>query len=267
MSESRSPGAGAWIEPIPNMRELGGWPTGDGRRVHSGLLFRSTELSQLSADAVATLTGLGIRTVYDLRTEPERTTQPDTDIEGIENVVLDVLADATGASPAHTMELLSDPEAAQEELGGGKGEQGFVAGYRQFVSLPSALVAYGHLFSDLLQPQHRPALFHCTTGKDRTGWAAAAALLLFGVDEQDVMEEYLLTNELLLPAVQPVFDRFEAAGGDPALLRPLLGVLPQYLEASLDEMRTRFGTIEDYFSDGLGLDGEAQAALRATFTA
>ena len=76
----------------------------------------------------------------------------------------------------------------------------------------------------------------------------------------------LLTSDLLVPALQPVFDRFEAAGGDPALLRPLLGVLPQYLEASLDEMRTRFGTIEDYFSDGLGLDREAQTALRATFT-
>ena len=81
------------------------------------------------------------------------------------------------------------------------------------------------------------------------------------------MEEYLLTNALLLPALQPVFDRFEAAGGDPALLRPLLGVLPTYLEASLDEMRTRFGTIEDYFSDGLQIDRAAQTALRSTFTA
>jgi protein-tyrosine phosphatase len=64
-----------------------------------------------------------------------------------------------------------------------------------------------------------------------------------------------------------VFDRFEAAGGDPALLRPLLGVLPQYLEASLDEMRTRFGTIEDYFSSGLQIDREAQIASKSTFTA
>jgi protein tyrosine/serine phosphatase len=58
-------------------------------------------------------------------------------------------------------------------LGGGKAETMFEKGYREIVSLPSALDAYHRFFSDLAEEQHRPALFHCTTGKDRTGWAAA----------------------------------------------------------------------------------------------
>ena len=53
----------------------------------------------------------------------------------------------------------------------------FEIGYREIVSLPSACAAYHRLFSDLTQEEHRPALFHCATGKDRTGWAAASPLM------------------------------------------------------------------------------------------
>jgi protein-tyrosine phosphatase len=60
-----------------------------------------------------------------------------------------------------------------------------------------------------------------------------------------------------------VFDRFQAQGGDPKLLRPVIGVERQYLEAALDEMGKEFGTIEGYFAEGLGLDADAQSALRA----
>jgi len=137
--------------------------------------------------------------------------------------------------------------------------------YRAFVSLPSALAGYRRLYSDLSQCEHRPALFHCTTGKDRTGWAAAALLLLLGVPNEQVMEDFLLTNTELLPALRPVFDRFQAAGGDPTLLEPILGVRVEYLEASLDEMRNRFGTIENYFTNGLGLDAATVAAVRMAF--
>uniref|UniRef100_UPI0025B8139D tyrosine-protein phosphatase n=1 Tax=Brevibacterium sp. TaxID=1701 RepID=UPI0025B8139D len=109
-------------------------------------------------------------------------------------------------------------------------------------------------------------LFHCTTGKDRTGWAAAAALLLLGVDEEDVFADYLLTNRDLLPAFQGLFEQFTAAGGDPEILKPVLGVDPSYLHAALDEMRRHFGSIHGYFSDGLGLDAQAQGELRAALT-
>jgi len=89
--------------------------------------------------------------------------------------------------------------------------------------------------------------------------------MLVGVSDEDVMREYLLTNEQLVPAMQPVFDRFQAAGGDPDLLRPVIGVQKEYLEASLDEMRRSYGSIEGYFTDGLHLDAGVQHALRAAF--
>lgn len=110
-------------------------------------------------------------------------------------------------------------------------------------------------------------MFHCTTGKDRTGWAAAALLLLLGVSETDVEYDYELTTATCCrPALTPVFEHFRSAGGDPHLLEPVLGVAPEYLQASMDEMSQRFGSIEGYFTDGLGIDVAGQRTLQEALT-
>ena len=134
------------------------------------------------------------------------------------------------------------------------------------VELPSAIASYRAMFTGLAEEAQRPALFHCTTGKDRTGWGAAALLTFLGVSHADVVEEYLLTNTQILPYTQPLYDAFAAAGGDPDLLRPALGVEASYLETAFDEMATQHPTIEHYFSAGLGLSDDTLDALRTTLT-
>jgi protein-tyrosine phosphatase len=248
---------------LPNLRDLGGWPTVDGGTVRYGQVFRSTALQALAGEDVAALRDLGIRTVYDLRTEAEKSEQPDQVPDGVGYAEIDVLADSTDSAPAQVMELLGNPQAAQEALGGGKAQTMFAIAYREFVTLPSARSGYRRLFTELADPEHRPGLFHCTTGKDRTGWAGAALLLLCGVSQDDVMEEFLLTNVQLIPHLQPVLDQFAAAGGDPGVLLPVVGVEPEYLLASLDEMRSQYGTIEQYFTNGLQIDTRTQTALLA----
>ena len=261
------PGRRIDITAVPNMRDIGGYATAGGGRVRTGQLYRSTELNHLQGDDLKRFAALRIRAVFDLRTEPERTAEPDVVPDGTEQIVCDVLKDSQGAAPALLGKVLSDPAFAQEMLGDGKAVRLFERGYREIVSLPSALGAYREYFGRIVQDAGRPALFHCTTGKDRTGWAAAATLLVLGVSEEDVFFDYGLTNRDLVPALKPVFEQFRAAGGDPRLLEPVLGVDPEYLRAALDEMRTRFGSIEGYFADGLGIDADGQQRLRDTLVA
>ena len=256
------PGSSIPIASLPNLRDLGGWATRDGGTVRRGQVFRSTAPHALADEDVASFRNLGIRTVYDLRTEGEKLAEPDRVPDGVEYREIDVMADSSGAAPTQMIKVLGDPQAAEEMLGGGKAERTFVDAYREFVTLPSARNGYRRLFTELADPKNRPGLFHCTTGKDRTGWAAAALLLLVGVAEQDAMDDYLLTNAQLLPHLQPILDQFAAAGGDPDVLLPVLGVSPEYLEASLGEMRAEYGTIEQYFTDGLKIDAATQSALR-----
>ena len=266
MQERMRPGRAIPIASVANLRDLGGWRTGDGATVRHGLLFRSAELDKLADDDLGAFERLGIRTIYDLRSEDERATEPDRVPGEIEHVVIDILADSSSTAPAQVIQVLSDPKAAEELFGGGRAVQLFQHAYRELVHLPSALEGYRRFFSDIARPEHRPALFHCTTGKDRTGWAAAAMLMLLGVSDEDVMQDYMLTNEELIPLVQPVFDSFQAAGGDPELLRPVLGVEREYLGASIKEMGKQYGTIEDYFNKGLHIDRATRQTLRSAYT-
>ena len=250
------------IATLPNLRDLGGHRTSEGGRLRSGLIYRSVDLSRLDDVGLRALADLGIRTVYDLRTAQECADRPDRLPSGARRIGLDVLADAEDDAPAQLPAILEDPARAEEVFGGGRTERRFETAYRGIVSLPSARRSYRALFRGLADAAGEPALFHCTTGKDRTGWAAASLLLVLGVDHDDVVEDYLRTNRDLLPALRPLFDRFARAGGDPDLLVPALGVKEQYLETALDEVRSRYGGIREYFREGLGLPEEELEVLR-----
>ena len=150
--------------------------------------------------------------MFDLRTEDERSAEPDRLPDGAQLVVCDVIADSQDAASAQLKNALTDPAVAEQMLDGDKAVTPFDSAYREIVSLPSALAAYRRMFTALLDDQRRPAFFHCTTGKDRTGWAAAATLTLLGVSEKDVLADFLITNRGLLPALKPYFDRFASAG-------------------------------------------------------
>jgi protein-tyrosine phosphatase len=178
-------------------------------------------------------------------------------------VVCDVLADSQDMAPAQLAKILDYPALARQLIGDGKAEILFQHAYRELVSLASARKAYSEMWRRFLDAASRPALFHCTTVKDRAGWGSASILLLCGVSEADVRTDFLLTNRDLLPALKPVLDRFRQHGGDPDMLTPVLGVEAGYLDSALDELRTKHGTIERYFEDGLGIDADGQEALRA----
>jgi protein-tyrosine phosphatase len=259
------PGAVIPIPGVPNLRDLGGWSTVDGGRVRSGLVYRAAEPFTLDDKGRAEFDALGVRTVYDLRSAAECARKPDTVPDGAQRVLCDVMADSTHGAPVHVAQLLDDPTAADELLADGKSVFLFERGYRELVSLPSAHVNFRTFFEGIADRANRPALFHCTTGKDRTGWAAASLLMLLGVSDEEVMRDYLLTNEQLMPVMQSVLDKFRAVGGDPKLLLPVVGVEADYLDAALDEMRAKFGTIEGYFANALGIDDATQQALRDAF--
>jgi protein-tyrosine phosphatase len=256
---------GRAIRALPNLRDVGGLATRDGGRVRRGLLFRSEDLGALDAADLEGLVALGLRTVFDLRTEAERAARPDRLPTGVGAVALDVLRDSNRLTPAHMGSILADPGRAEAVFGEGRAATFFVDAYREFVHLGSAREGFGRLFAELLVDARRPALVHCTTGKDRTGWAVAALLLMLGVPEAQVREEYHRSGPILEASFAPLLEDFAARGGDPALLRPLVGVDDAYLDAALDEVRGTYGSIEGYFATGLGIDGERQEALRVVF--
>jgi protein-tyrosine phosphatase len=211
------------------------------------------------------IAGLNLKYVYDLRTHDEMNARPEEFPPTVSHVWLDVLADSPQAGPAMLEKLMEDAEVANAELGGGKAAQGFKESYREFISLPSAQREYRKLFLSLANQNMLPALFHCTTGKDRTGWAAAALLALLGVPKETVFEDYLRSNDYIIPLYREVIEGAVAAGIEEEIPLSILGVKKEYLETAFDEMEKKYGTIEKYFSEGLGIDADQQKALRELY--
>ena len=260
-----APGTSLGIRSIPNLRDVGGYTTQDGSVVKRGVAYRSNQLNPIAPDDMEKFAAIGLKNDFDLRTAEERSAKPDQLPAGVNDVWLNVLADAKDTNPAEVEQMLHNPKVANAALGNGKGAAKFMDAYRQFVTLPSAKAAFRQLFIELGDKNQLPSLFHCTTGKDRSGWAAAALLTLLGVPEDKVYEDYLRSNEYILPAYKQAIDGFVAEGGDPSLPQDLLGVKTEYLQAAFDEVKTQYGSVEGYFEKGLGIDKAGQQQLRDRF--
>ncbi|MEU6896244.1 tyrosine-protein phosphatase [Streptomyces sp. NPDC046557] len=258
---------------VANLRDLGGTPLSGGRTVRPGLVLRSGALDRLDADADPAVAALGIRTVVDFRSDVERADRPDRLPTGARLLVGDVLADTLHAGlgkmppAAHLKDLMADPIVAEEHLGGGKAQAIFGEVYRSFVNSASAQDAYRLLLTEAADPQAGPLLFHCTAGKDRTGWGATVILSLLGADDDTLMAEYMSVNPAVKQAFAPMIEGFTAAGGDPEIALALIGVFPSYLRTALEEVAARYGSMEKYVREGLGVPDGTVEALRDRLTA
>ncbi|MFF8917600.1 tyrosine-protein phosphatase [Streptomyces sp. NPDC015032] len=247
---------------VVNLRDLGGIALGSGRQVRPGAVLRSGQLSELDAARDGAVAALGIRTVVDLRTADERAAAPDRLPPGARLFVADVLGDNPGVAPARLRALLADPVEAEQLLGGGKAEEMFAETYRQMVLLPGAAAAYRAFVETAADDRARPVLFHCTAGKDRTGWATALLLMLLGASRDVVRAEFLAVNSVVRVVYAPYVQGFLDAGGDPEIASAIIEVRPRYLGMALDAMDERWGGLDGYVRDGLRIPQAAVERLR-----
>ncbi|MEU5716376.1 tyrosine-protein phosphatase [Streptomyces sp. NPDC020403] len=252
---------------VVNLRDLGGIALGCDRRLRQGLLLRSGQLSDLDAEHDMAVAALGIRTVVDLRTADERRWSPDRLPPGARLFVADVLGDHPVLGPARLRALLCDPDGAAAALGGGRAEGLLARTYRQMVLSPGAAAAYRAFLETAADPRARPLLFHCASGKGRTGWATALLLLMAGASRDVVQAEFLAVNRALRAAFAPVVRRFVEAGGDPDVASALIEVRARYLDAALDAMDERWGGLDGYLRDGLRVPPAVIERLRADLVA
>ncbi|MFC8734334.1 tyrosine-protein phosphatase [Luteimicrobium sp. NPDC057192] len=228
-----------------NFRDLGGYRTTDGQWVAMGKVYRSDALDKLTDADLAKLRRLGIRTDVDLRTADERAAAPDRVPSGAKLVVADVL----GGSIGSTFNPTSADAAAQL----------MVEGERSMVSSASAKAAYTQLFDAV--SSGGAVVFHCTAGKDRTGWGAAALLTTLGVPGSTVRADYLLSNTYRAEANAAALAQLPAAAA--AIYKPLLDVRAEYLAAGFDEVQRAFGSWDAYLRNGIAVNRGQQRALEA----
>lgn len=242
-----------------DVRDIGGYRSrfGAGATVRRDLLFRGDAPCQLSAADVQRLAMLRLRTVIDLRTPAEVLLDgADRLPPGLDPVQIPV----PGGDLAWLYQLVAsgDYTRQREALGEGRAEERMRQMYRGFVADPRQRRAFAAALELLCRPGRLPALFHCTAGKDRTGWLAAILLTALGVPRDQVLADYMASNDYYWPAAR----RWLAQRADPELLRPLMTQRPGYLEAAFEEAAARYGSFPAFLDAGLGLGPGALARLR-----
>jgi protein-tyrosine phosphatase len=219
-----------------NLRDVGGYPVAGGGAVRWRTLFRSDALHQLDSAGVATLTGLGLRTVVDLRTQLEADHAP-SPLRG---------------RVTHVPVLTGDFQGVPLELD---------ALYRYFVDECGGQIAAA--IAELCGDDALPALVHCSAGKDRTGVVIALILAVLGVPDELIAADYALSALYLDPDQTPAIGQLSASTGlGEELTRALLASPPELILEILDRVRAVTGSVDGYLL-AHGLTGSGLARLRA----
>lgn len=249
----------------PNSRDLGGLVGVDGRRVRSGVLIRTGALGRLTDEDVPVLGELGVACVVDLRDASEIAAAPPDRLVGDPRVVHVPVHDPRHPVFTYVSAVLLGHDLNAYAALAQEGTPAAMAGiYRWFVSGESAREGFATAVRLAARATNLPLLFHCSAGKDRTGWLAVILLTALGVDEAAIRADYLRTNDLTESLQEVILRAMQAR--QPTLdiesVQPVLQVRPDYLDAAYDEVTRVYGSFDRYLRDGLGLTDAVLRELR-----
>jgi protein tyrosine/serine phosphatase len=247
------------LEGVDNFRDFGGYPVADGRRLKRGRLFRSASHGRASDADLAIIGELGIATVVDLRRRNERLRDPSRRPAAFAGVVID--NDLGDDQEDEWLAHLRQSDLTETAF------RDYLLGYYEKAPTDPRHIDLFSRFFRALATSDGAVLIHCAAGKDRTGILAALTLHLAGVHPDDIVEDYLLTNDeerLERRAPQVVELIHGVAGRAPTLsaVRVAMSVEPALLETAFAAMTRDFGGIDGYLQHRLGVDAALRAAVR-----
>ena len=247
------------LQGVENFRDFGDYAAGAGR-LKKRVLFRAAHQAEATDEDLEAMAALGIVTLVDLRRPNERERSPSRRWKGFSAQVIDNDLGMTGEDPWHTFLKSSD-------LSVGSIQDYMDEYYRRAPFKERHLDLFARYFRALAEARG-PVLIHCAAGKDRTGLLAALTHHIAGVADDDVIDDYLLTND------PGRFERrghifmdhiHELTGRRPteAAMRAAMGVEARYLAAAFAAMKAEFGSLDGYLERAVGLDANTREQVRA----
>lgn len=237
------------FEGVTNFRDLGGYGVAGGGHVRWGRVFRSDALHRFTAEDRIRYESLGLRAVYDLRSEVERDRHPNP----FPSMALPLVSRSNSSGPAPGDDVAAGERLLREMY------QGLIV---------NAGPVFAHLLGGLAGPHGLPAVFHCTGGKDRTGMTAALLLEVLGVERDRVLDDYELTAQYRRREHQTEsYDNLLALGLGPEAAAVVLGAPRWAMAEALDLLDRDYGGIEAYLTGAAGMPPSSVDRLRELLTA
>lgn len=236
-----------------NFRDLADYPTTDGRKIKSGLLFRSGALNELTQNDCHYLAKKGSIHIIDYRDPKEIKEKPNVIWPGAiyhnvsANPIETVSADLNKIS--NEMVKQFDPVSYMQEV------------YKQ---LPFDNQAYRFLTTLLKNNPATSIIQHCAVGKDRTGIGVAIVLFALGVNYQTVMEDYLLTEITLAPFRQKFISALANKLDSHSIesVQYMFSARQEFLDTAIAAIKQRYKTIDNWLVQEFGLTNEHRLRLQ-----
>ena len=248
----------ALFDAIDNFRDFGGYETASGRRVKPGRLYRSAHHGRATDEDLAALAHLKLAAIVDLRRPDERLRDPALRHDDFDALVIENDIQQTSEDGYHAFLLTSDLTV--------EAMRAYLLGYYENAPFePRHIDLYSRYFKALAEADG-PVLIHCAAGKDRTGILAALTHHLLGVDPQDSLDDYLLTNasdhiDRRAPLYGDYIKELRGEAPSDAFLRSALGVEAIFLHAAFDAIKAKYGSIDAYLEKALGVDARRKAKI------
>jgi len=250
------------VDGVSNFRDFGGYLTASGKTVRWRQLYRSSNLSKLTDMGLETFQSLGIRMIIDLRTSSEIESDPDRLAPGVDWQNITLEESSIGAALIHALQTGDTSGFEFDKL---------VQSYADFYI--SNVEQYRELLPLVMSSDNRPIDIHCTGGASRTGFTVALIQLMLGVTEDWVMDDFLLTNEIIASDIQETVETFrkmiiantgqEPTEEDMENLTNFATMHSEYLQAAIDLVVEEYGSVDNFIRDGIGVTDEQRSAFRA----
>lgn len=264
------------ISGMNNFRDMGGYPTYDGKTVKWGKLYRSDHIFNADEQGLEQLKSLGIHTIIDYRSENEIEKYPNPQFdERIKTYQLD--PDAHAAELAAQFSSSKDKEdenlvkkvTEQKEKGLLTGRDGIVLEqYRNFIHKEESKKAFGTMLHVVARPEAAAVVQHCRGGKDRTGFGTMLLLGILGVKREALLEDYMLTGKNRLERNAEKMEIYKTYTSDQEVLDYLYSFIDtkqDFIEASMQEIEQVYGGIEEYAKEELGVTEEEIKRLKELY--
>lgn len=238
------------LEGQHNFRDLGGLPAGNGFVIKPGMIYRSGDLSAITDNDIAILEKLGLAMVIDFRSERERIKRPNRAIPSVRKIRTISINDSARDM---AMEYITRNDAA--------GLENILQNdYRRIIRENQE--EYRQFLNELAFSPHLPVVFHCVAGKDRTGLAAMFLLTALEVQFDAIFNDYIASVIYNAALITKLINKINEKGHNGEIIRPLLEVKKEYLDAALTEIRENHGDLRTFVINTLQAD---VARLRERF--
>lgn len=247
-----------------NCRDLGGYQTQNGLMVQPKRLIRAGYLSDLDINDQQILYRYGVRTIIDLRSPVEVREYPDHYDRRTQYLKIPILKQDLTESMTNVRNLagkLTDKRAGFHQM---------MRIYDQLVTSDEVQQAYRQFFLTLLNANPGGILFHCSTGKDRTGIISILILAMLRVPDETLKTDYLRSNRFSAVRINNRLNEAKLASDNLAYLKSIFDlstVREDYFQQAISMINDRYGGFDSYFHDQLGLDEAFLLQIRNKFLA